>query len=143
MEGRVKAVHPAPRAAVGRALAIGLGLWLGAGSALADPMRPLDGTATASLEPAAEPGSPAADAQAAARLSATRSDGAGRWEALIGTQWLRPGDRLDGARVQEVGANHVLLLRDGQRQTVYLLAPLQPSKAAALPRAWPAPASHH
>jgi hypothetical protein len=106
-------------------------------------MRPLGSTASASPETSAEPGSPAADAQPAVRLSATRSDGAGRWEALVGTQWLRPGDRLDGARVQEVGANHVVLMRDGQRQTVYLLAPLQPSRAAALPRAWPASASSH
>jgi hypothetical protein len=109
---------------------------LGLGSAclpaVADPMKPLTAPPSTAQPASAEAGaSIPADGAAAPRLSATRSDASGRWEALLGTRWLKRGDAIDGARVLEVDANRVLLLRDGRRETLFLLPTLQ--RAPAVP----------
>jgi hypothetical protein len=114
----------------------GLGLALAFTPAPADPMKPLTAVLLTSPTPAADSGATApASSPEPARLSATRTVAAGQWEALLGTRWLRRGDRLDGAQVIEIDANRVLLLRDGRRETLYLLPPLMPARPAVPPAA--------
>lgn len=99
----------------------------------ADPMKPLTALPTMP-SPAAEVGAPApADGLAHLHFSATRSDASGRWEALLGTQWRKRGEAFDGARVIEIDANRVLLLRDGRRETLFLLPPLSAAWLPARP----------
>lgn len=108
--------------------------------ALGDPMKPLgiDTAPPVGAAPSADPMAPPAELPAL-RLAATRSDAGGRWQGLIGTRWLSVGDRFEGARVLEVDANRVLLVRDGRRETLYLLPPLLPTSAASAARAGSTP----
>ena len=116
-------------------------------AAQADPMRPL-GPTTLSLPPLAASGltgpaptGPASDTSPpvapGAGLLATRRVGNGPWQALVGERWLKAGDSLEGALVQQVGADRVVLLRSGQRDTLQWFPALEiqttptPAKRAA------------
>lgn len=102
---------------------------MSAPTARADPMRPLSGAPATAEAPLATPEARGAVA-APARLSATRRAEGGPWEALVGTRWLRRGDRFEGALVEEIDANQLVWLRGGQRETLYLLTPLVHTPAA-------------
>lgn len=128
-----------------RRLALALAMCLASAvctNALADPMRPLNPPSppnallySSSVNmPNPSKGSPAAPATSG--LVATRRVADGPWQALVGERWLKAGDRMDGAVVQQVGADRVVLLRSGQRETLQWLPVLEPSPS---PRAIDSP----
>ena len=120
--------HAGPRTLC--ATLLGLGLAAAGLPTRADPMRPL----AAASPPAPARAASAADAPGATivavgRLSATRRASNGRWEGLVDRRWLQAGARLDGAVVQAVTANDLVLLRNGRSDTLHLLPVLIPPAA--------------
>jgi hypothetical protein len=109
--------------------------------ALADPMQPLAGSAgqpgVASVVRAAEASSndvslPLNERFSGAELKAIRLSSNGRWEALIGSHWVRAGDRIKDARILEVRSVDVVVqASDGRRETLSMLPRLLPLAAAS------------
>lgn len=105
--------------------------WVLAGSATADPMRPLmvpGKTPAAASAPPPSAVRPADAPRPLDRLVAIRQDSQGRMQALIGDRWVGVGDTLGTVNVVAILANQVDLKAGKTRSTVHLLPPLQPSK---------------
>ena len=109
------------------------GLLVALVTATADPMRPLPGGAAATEAHAGgdamNPALATAPAPATGLLG-TRRDSSGRWEALVGERWIGAGERLGDARVREVAADRIVLLRGSALESVYLIPPLTPQASA-------------
>jgi hypothetical protein len=150
--GVVDGAHGRRWAAAGLACALSLGgvsaLAMAAG--LPDPMRPTPGAGGRGFTPT-ETEAPAESEQPSAAVAARPGDGlrlvsiwqpqGGAARALIGTEWVGAGDRIDGWRVLGVDGEEVRLERGAEKLALRLwpksLTP-QPEPAAAAATARPA-----